>query len=363
MKNLSKVVWSEGMYLATHHFQAQNRYFEDLIHFTISNLWFEPYGFLGYELDADALRNGTVSLVHARGIFPDGLVFHMPESDPLPPARNIEDLFPPTQQFLSVALAVPAYKPDGLNCSVSENGSEGSVRYVARPHSMPDENTGRDEKTLQLGSKNIRIHLETETSEEMTVLPLARITRDSSGRFVYDSGFVPPCLDFTANEKLVSSSVDWSRSWMKGVLRFRGRARKAGSFPPGFPRRMSPISGICTRSTPAWLRCGIFISRVAAIPSSSSWSFRDWPGHSPPSRRIHTRAPFLFTIIATWKSVSRSLRLTFALTWSRSSRRTAFPYRSSPLHATFTKARFGTRGAWIALAGFSASMPNWEKWI
>jgi type VI secretion system protein ImpJ len=204
MKSLSKVVWSEGMYLATHHFQAQNRYFEDLIHFTISNLWFEPYGFLGYELDADALRNGTVSVVHARGIFPDGLVFHMPESDPLPPVRNIEDLFPPTQQFLGIGLAVPVYKPDGLNCSVSENGSEASVRYVARSQSLPDENTGRDEKTLQLGSKNIRIHLETESSEGLATLPLARVTRDGSGRFVYDAGFIPPCLDFTASEKLMS---------------------------------------------------------------------------------------------------------------------------------------------------------------
>ena len=45
MKLLSKIVWSEGMYLAPHHFQAQTRYFEDSIHFAVSNLWPHSYGF------------------------------------------------------------------------------------------------------------------------------------------------------------------------------------------------------------------------------------------------------------------------------------------------------------------------------
>ena len=84
MKHLSRVVWSEGMYLGPHHFQAQSRYFEDSVLFATSALWFEPYGLAGCQLDPEALRNGTVSLVHARGIFPDGLLFHMPECDALP---------------------------------------------------------------------------------------------------------------------------------------------------------------------------------------------------------------------------------------------------------------------------------------
>ena len=45
MKLLSKIIWSEGMYLAPHHFQAQNRYFENSIHFATENLWNESYGF------------------------------------------------------------------------------------------------------------------------------------------------------------------------------------------------------------------------------------------------------------------------------------------------------------------------------
>ena len=118
MKQLSKVVWSEGMYLGPHHFQIQSRFYEEITHFGISNLWFEPYGFIGLELDAEALRNGTLSVVHARGFFPDGLAFNMPESDPLPPTRTIADLFPPTRESLIVLLAIPPHRTGAPNCAL-----------------------------------------------------------------------------------------------------------------------------------------------------------------------------------------------------------------------------------------------------
>ena len=50
MKLLSRVVWSEGMYLGPHHFQVQNRYFEDSIRFAASSLWFSSFGLAGVEL-------------------------------------------------------------------------------------------------------------------------------------------------------------------------------------------------------------------------------------------------------------------------------------------------------------------------
>jgi type VI secretion system protein ImpJ len=203
MKNLSRVVWSEGMYLGPHHFQAQTRYFEDAIQFATGALWYEPWGLGGCRLDAEALLNGTVSVLHARGIFPDGLVFDMPDSDPLPPARNIADLFPPTRERLTVMLAVPPRRPDRLNCLPVEQQNGEPVRYLAEPRLLADENTGRDEKTVRLGRKNIRIMAETEPLEDWVTLPLARIMRDGAGHFVYDPEFIPPCVELTASEKLM----------------------------------------------------------------------------------------------------------------------------------------------------------------
>src|SRR6201981_2153918 len=93
MKLLSRVVWAEGMYLAPHHFQAQNRYFEESVHFATSSLWRDAYGLAACQLDADALRNGTVSLLHARGVFLRGPSYSFPESAPLARPRTTSGKF------------------------------------------------------------------------------------------------------------------------------------------------------------------------------------------------------------------------------------------------------------------------------
>ena len=79
MRLLSRIVWSEGMYLAPHHFQAQNRYFEDSIQFATGSLWRFAYGFADLQLHPDSLRSGTIRLLSARGMFEDGLPFDLVE--------------------------------------------------------------------------------------------------------------------------------------------------------------------------------------------------------------------------------------------------------------------------------------------
>lgn len=203
MKHLSKVVWHEGMYLGPHHFQVQSQSFEDLVHFSTSSLWFAPYGLISCKLDPDALKNGMLSLVHARGLFPDGLAFQMPDADPLPPALKITDLFSPTRESLLVFLAVPERRPDGPNCALDSEPTQLEVRFRAEMRTLPDDNTGRDEKQIELGRKNIRFAIETQDHQSLVTLPVARILRDGSGRFIFDPAFIPPCLQISASDRLL----------------------------------------------------------------------------------------------------------------------------------------------------------------
>ena len=203
MKLRSKVVWAEGMHLAPHHFQAQSRYFEGSVHFATAGLWKYVYGFADCQLDSDALRNGTVSLLSARGVFEDGLSFDFPECDPLPAPINIADKFSPTADYLGVALVVPRWFADARNCII-EGGPEEKLRYSAVLESLPDENTGRDDKPVRLGRKNIRLVLENEATEESLTLPLAQVVRDGSGQFVYDPAFVAPSVRISASDFLVA---------------------------------------------------------------------------------------------------------------------------------------------------------------
>jgi type VI secretion system protein ImpJ len=188
------------MYLGPHHFQAQGRYFEDSIQFAAAALWSHPYGFIGYGLDAEALTNGTVSIVHARGILPDGLPFHMPEHDSPPPARPIEGLFPPTREGILVYLAIPQRRLDGMNCA-SEDTAD--VRFVAEMRPLVDETTGRDERDIRIARKNLRLLLDTEPMDGLAAMPIARVIRDGAGHYIYDAEFVPPCLQISASERLM----------------------------------------------------------------------------------------------------------------------------------------------------------------
>src|SRR5271165_865324 len=203
MKLLSKIVWAEGMYLAPHHFQAQSRYFEESMHFATASLWNDAYGFADRELNADALRNGTVALLHARGMFEDGLVFDMPECDPLPEPCKIDEKFPPTADHLTVALVVPRWIADGQNCDL-ENTPDGNTRYTRVVEVLHDENTGRDDKPVHLGRKNIRLAIEGEDTEDLLTLPLARVVRDGSGHFIFDPTFIAPCVRLSASECLIN---------------------------------------------------------------------------------------------------------------------------------------------------------------
>jgi type VI secretion system protein ImpJ len=202
MKLLSRVVWSEGMHLAPQHFQAQNRYFEDAVHFAVSGLWADAYGFAACQLDADALRNGTVSLLHARGMFQDGLPFDIPECDPPPAPRNIVEQFHPATDNLTVALAVPRWFPDRQNCDLAAMPKE-DARYTGVVEMMADENTGRDEKPVQLGRKNISLVVQP-AGEGLLSLPIARVMRDQSGHFVFDPAHIPTCVRLSSSERLSS---------------------------------------------------------------------------------------------------------------------------------------------------------------
>jgi type VI secretion system protein ImpJ len=197
------MIWSEGMHLAQHHFQAQTRYFEDSITFAVSHLFHRPYGLVGYEYDAEALRNGSVSLVHARGIMPDGLAFHFPDADPVPDSRDIGSLFSPTQDSHLVHLVIPPYRAGQPNSSIDGDPSTPGVRFVPSERTVVDDTTGQDEKTISVGRKNFRLVLDIELGDDDVSLPLARVRRDGSGHFIYDPEYVPPCLQIGASPRLL----------------------------------------------------------------------------------------------------------------------------------------------------------------
>ncbi len=204
MTRHAKVVWNEGMHLAQHHFQSQSRYFEESIRFALAELYYKPYGLAASAFDADALLSGTVSVIHARGIMPDGTPFQFPDQDEPPASFDLSSVILPTDHEQTILLALPPLRPTAANCS--EEGLP-ERRYVAVTRQMPDETTGLDEKPVVVGRKNFRLITPSETDEDLVLLPIARVKRDGSGRFVYDPEFIGPTLQIGGNPRIMDLLV------------------------------------------------------------------------------------------------------------------------------------------------------------
>lgn len=202
MRQLEPVIWTKGTLLNPQHLQVQDRFLEDTLQFQIGALSFRPWGFSRLRIDQQALASGQFAVSEASGIFPDGLLFDVPASDPGPAARSIADAFDPDQEFLDVSLAVPRMRVPGVN--VSSNGRDSDARYRAEYAMVRDENTGQAEKPVQVARKNLRILFEGESQEGNSALRLARVQRTPAGLYQLAPHFVPPLLDIAASDYLVA---------------------------------------------------------------------------------------------------------------------------------------------------------------
>lgn len=200
MRLLSKVLWREGMHLSQHHFQAQNRYVEDTLAVALGQLCFEPHGLTELSIDDAALRGGTAMLRTARGIMPDSMPFHMPDSDALPEPREFSSVFSPTQLSHVLLLGIGPHRAAASNIGADGNGR---TRYAVEQRTVRDAVSGRDERVVDVGRKNFHLLLDHEAHDDLLILPIARIRRDGTGHFVIDPEFVPPCTKITGSTKLL----------------------------------------------------------------------------------------------------------------------------------------------------------------
>jgi type VI secretion system protein ImpJ len=200
MKHLQPVIWSKGTFLTPQHLQVQDRFIEDTLNFRLKALKFCPWGFSELALSHELLVEGQMAVSRAVGIFPDGLLFNIPDSDQPPPSKALPELFDPPVKSLNLYLAVPDYRQRGVNVS---NTPDGNSRYIAEMTTFRDENTGASDKPLQIARKNFRLLAENENREGFSVLPIANVERTEAGTFRLNPLFVPPLINIRANEHLL----------------------------------------------------------------------------------------------------------------------------------------------------------------
>jgi len=200
MKQLQPVIWTKGTFLTPQHLQVQDRFIEDTLNFRLQALKFCAWGFSELTLNQELLGEGQLAVSRAAGIFPDGLMFEIPEADAPPPSKALAEQFEPGNKSLDVYLTVPDYRQRGLNVSA---GPDGSSRYVVEVTTFRDENTGASDKPLQIARKNLRLLAENENREGCSVLRIANLERTDAGTFRLNPRFIPPLLKIRCNEYLM----------------------------------------------------------------------------------------------------------------------------------------------------------------
>ena len=201
MRILQPVIWAKGTFLSPQHLQVQDRFVESVLQFRMEALQFRPWGFSKLQINQEALATGAFAVHAAQGLFPDGLPFDIPGSDPAPPVKPLSAYYEPDQTSLDIFLAIPDYRVSGVNVSMRDRGMD--TRYLAEVASFRDENSGASEKPVQYARKNFRLLVEGEPKGGCVTMPVARVLRTGDS-FQLDGKFAPPLLDFSANDLILS---------------------------------------------------------------------------------------------------------------------------------------------------------------
>lgn len=200
MKQLQPVIWTKGTFLTPQHLQVQDRFIEDTLNFRLQALKFCAWGFSELTINQELLTEGQFAVSRAAGIFPDGLLFDIPDADPPPPSKALAEFFEPNAKSLDVYLAIPDYRQRGLNVS-SAQGS--GTRFLSEVSSFRDENTGASEKPIQIARKNLKLLAEAESREGCSVLRIANVERTDADTFHLNPRYVPPLIESGASEYLL----------------------------------------------------------------------------------------------------------------------------------------------------------------
>lgn len=192
MTNGNKVVWSEGLFLRTQHFQQQDRHAEALMRGALRAAPHQRFGFTRLAFDAAALGSGRVAIEAAAGIFPDGTPFAIPD-DTAPPAPVAIRRDGPAGL---VALAIPLEQAGGATVDPAHAEPSGA-RWRGRMAATRDTVRGSpaDPEEIEIAGLAARLIAPGEEAGGHVTLPVARVEGlTAEGAVALAEGHLPPGL-------------------------------------------------------------------------------------------------------------------------------------------------------------------------
>jgi type VI secretion system protein ImpJ len=187
-----KPLWTEGLFLTEHHFQALDRWHEQLLDARLRAALPNGFGVSILELDERALAVGQVRVARIEAILPDGALLRAGDgADAAIAARAFDRVFEPHMRELDVWIAVPRERLGAANL---DEARAGVGRFVRAQETLRDVNTGAGEHAVDFADLQPRLVFGNENREGLEALRVAQLVRSPSGAVVYAPSFVPPAL-------------------------------------------------------------------------------------------------------------------------------------------------------------------------
>lgn len=216
MSDKNRVVWSEGMFLRPQHFQQFNRYLEQFVEGRCTAL--EPYffGFTELNIDKEPLYLGKLSITSARGVFPDGTPFSIPDNEELPEVLDIPENISNETVYLCIPLRRSGFLETNREQEEQPQARFQAYNFQARDSTSPS----GEEAQIQVGKLSTCLKLGSKDLSGYSVLGVARIVENNSEKaVVLDQHFIPPVLTCDISPPLKAYFEELS-----GLLKQRGDA-------------------------------------------------------------------------------------------------------------------------------------------
>jgi type VI secretion system protein ImpJ len=212
----NKVLWTEGMFLRTQHFQQMERSVDQALATATQALRAHAWGLTDFELNEGLLKTGVIAISRASGILDDSTVFHIPTND-----RHPAPFDPPSDlRECVVHLAVPMRRPGAIESSLEPSTDE-IVRYIGLEAEVPDTVAGSNMRSpVTLASLHFRLLHDKQDMAGYSTIPVCRMVEKRIDQSIMlDPEFIP-----TVMTSQISPVLANYMSEIRGLLQHRGNA-------------------------------------------------------------------------------------------------------------------------------------------
>jgi type VI secretion system protein ImpJ len=215
----NRVIWSEGLFLRPQHFQQHQRYIESFVEARCTPLKAHGWGLTELGIDHDLLRIGKLAIASARGVFPDGTPFSIPEDDPPPPPLELDENVRDSIVYLSLPV-----RRQGMQEVGNGSDEEGLARYTSREFETADVCTpGMASALMEVGALRMKLLLEKNERDEYACIGVAHILEQQADKQVLlRDDYIASVANVQAAPRLSGFVTE-----LQGLLHARGEALAA----------------------------------------------------------------------------------------------------------------------------------------